>query len=185
MQPEEELRADHMGIRRGVKLLEELTSWLREGHPVRNTELYTLVDVLDQAVSQAHHAKEEQVVFAFLQDRRSRFGIDGLRGFHEDHDELGDRLADIRELVGPATEGDQRARQRLEKEVGRYAEAMREHLQREEEAFLDRLHENLSTDEIEDLDEQMEDFEGEPKARSRLEDRVQRLEDRYEERFQA
>lgn len=183
MQPEEELRSEHMGIRRGLKTLERLTSGLREGHPVRNTDLFTLVDVLDQAASDHHQAKEEEVLFSFLRDRRSRFGFDGLRGFNEDHDELDDRLADIRELVEGAAEGDMRARQRLEKEVDRYAEAMREHLRREEAAFLDPLHESLSTDEIGELGDQLDSFEASPKALSRLEERVERLDERYEDAF--
>lgn len=183
MQPEEELRADHMAIRRGLKLLERLTSVVREGHRVRNTDLFTLVDVVDQATREHHHAKEEQVVFGFLRDRRERFGFDGLRPFETDHDELDEMLTDIRELVGRATGGDQRARQRIEKQAGRFGDAMREHMTREEETFLDQLHEQLSTDEIGDLEDELSAFDGAPKARSRLEDRVERLQERYEERL--
>lgn len=183
MQPEEELRADHMAIRRGLKLLERLTAGLREGHPVRNTDLFTLVDVLAQATHDDHYAKEEEVVFAFLRERRERFGFDGLGSFRTRHDELDDMLAEIRDLVAPATEGDMRARQRIEKETERFADAMREHMQEEEDTFLDRLHEQLSTDEIEDLEEELTAFNGAPKARSRLDERVERLQDTYEDRF--
>lgn len=181
MQPEEELRADHMAIRRSLKLLEELTGVLREGHPVENTDLFTLVDVLDQATSENHQAKEEQIVFEFLREHRDRFGFDGLRSFEQDHEELDERLAELRDTVGPATEGDKRARQRIQKQARRYAEAMREHLQAEEETFLDRLHESLTTDQIQELADRMAEFDGEPKARSRLDSRVERLQARYED----
>lgn len=181
MQPEEELRADHMAMRRGAKVLQRLAHHLREGHAVRNTDMITLVDALDETASEEHHAKEEQVLFAYLRDRKARFGFDGLRSFHEEHDDLGDRLADIRELVEPATEGDKRARQDLEKETERYRETLRDHLRREEETFLDRLHENLSTDEIQELDGMFADFDGASKGRPRLEERLDRLEQRYED----
>jgi hemerythrin-like domain-containing protein len=183
MQPEEELRADHMSIRRGLNLLEQLTGTLREGHPVRNTDLYTLVDVLGKAATNNHQAKEEQVVFQFLRDRRDRFELDSFRPFEETHDELEDQLSDIREIVARATGGDRRARHEIDKRAQRYGEAMREHLEAEEEAFLDQLHEELSTDEIEELDDQLSAFDGPAKARSRLDDRVRRLKDRYEERL--
>lgn len=183
MRPEEELRADHMAMRRGVKMLDRLTSVLREGHGVRNTDLFTLVDVLDETAAEHHFSREEEVLFGFLRDRKARFGFDGLRSFHEEHNDLDDRLADIRELIEPATEGDQRARQQLEKAVDRYASALREHLKAEETTFLDRLHENLSTDEIEDLAEAMATADDAPKARARLEERLERLEDRYEDDF--
>ncbi|PSG97228.1 hypothetical protein BRD56_06085 [Thermoplasmatales archaeon SW_10_69_26] len=183
MQPEDELRADHMAIRRGAKVLEHLAHHLREGHGVRNTDMFTLVDLLDRAAGEDHHGKEEQILFAFLRERRTRFGFDGLRSFHEDHDELGDLLADLRELVGPACEGDQRARQRLDKMATRYREATRDHLRREEQTFLDRLHENLSTDEIQDLADRLAAFDGAPKARDRLEDRSDRLANGYEDAF--
>jgi hemerythrin-like domain-containing protein len=185
MHPEDDLRADHMAMRRGVKMLDQLTSVLREGHGVRNTDLFTLVDVLDETAAEHHYAREEQVLFGYLRERQARFGFDGLRQFHEDHDDLDDRLADIRELVEPAAEGDQRARQNLEKAVDRYADALREHLQAEERTFLDRLHENLSTDEIRDLGDQLTGADDAPKARARLEERLQRLEERYEDRLRT
>lgn len=183
MQPEEELRADHMAIRRGLKLLENLTDVLREGHPVENTDLYTLVDVLDQATRENHQAKEDQIVFEFLRDHREKFGFDGLRHFEQDHDELAERLAELRDTIEPATEGDQRARQSIKKQAHGYADAMREHLEAEEQTFLDQLHENLTNDEIGDLGDRMAEFDGQPKARSRLDDRVERLQDRYEDRL--
>lgn len=181
MQPEEELRADHLAIRRGLKLLEQLTGSLREGHPVRNTDLYTLVDVLGKAATRNHQAKEEDVVFGFLRERRDRFGLDGFRTFQEDHEELDTMLSGVRDLVASATGGDRRARHQIDKRAGKYAEAMREHLKEEEEAFLDRLHEELTTDEIEELDEMLDAFQGAPKARPRLDQRVDRLSDRYDD----
>jgi hemerythrin-like domain-containing protein len=183
MQPEEELRADHQSIRRGIKLLEQLTGSLREGHPVRNTDLYTLVDVLGKAATNNHQAKEEEIVFAFLRDRRERFGLDGLRPFEEDHEELSEMLNEVRDLVARATGGDRRARHEIDKRAQRYGETMREHLEAEEEAFLDRLHEELSTDEIDDLDAQLSSFDGPRKARDRLEQRIERLRDSYEDRL--
>lgn len=183
MQPEEELRADHMAIRRGLKTLERLTGGLREGHPVRNTDLYTLVDVLGKAARRNHQAKEEAIVFAFLRERKDRFGLNALRPFEEDHDELDEMLSEVRELVARATGGDRRARHEINKRAERYADAMRDHLSREEEAFLDKLHEELTTEEIEELDQQLSDFDGPAKARSRLDQRAQRLDDRYEDKF--
>lgn len=183
MQPEEELRADHMAIRRGLKLLTQLTGSLREGHPVRNTDLYTLVDVLGKAATRNHQTKEEKIVFAFLREHRESFGFDGLGTFEEDHEELESMLSEVRNLVASATGGDRRARHEIDKRANRYADTMREHLKAEEEAFLDQLHESLTTDQIEDLDDELSSFDGPPKARSRLEDRVQRLEDSYEDQL--
>lgn len=181
MQPEEELRADHMAIRRGLKLLERLTASLREGHAVRNTDLYTLVDVLGKAATRDHQTKEEQVVFGFLREHQDAFGFDGLRSFEQDHEELETMLSEIRELVASATGGDRRARHEINKRAEQYAETMREHLDREEKTFLDQLHESLSTEAIKDLDSRLTSFDGPPKARSRLDERVERLEDRYED----
>lgn len=183
MQPEEELRADHMAIRRGLKTLERLTESLREGHPVRNTDLYTLVDVLRKAAVDDHQGKEERVLFSFLREHRDQFGIDGLRVFETEHDELDEMLVDIRGLVDTAADGDKRARQRIAKKTNQYAQATRDHFRKEEETFLDRLHENLTTDQIETLDDQLEAFDGQHNARDRLTGRIQKIENDYEERF--
>lgn len=180
MQPEKELRADHEAIRRAMRVLEGLTAALWEGHGIPDTDLRRLVD-WTQELATRHHEGPKQATLDVLRGLPDAPEPGTVRELDEQHDEVMDMFAGVRELVDPATQGDTRARDRLATRAERFGEAMRELLKREEEAYLNDLDSSLPREQLDELADRFEELAWGPEERETIERNVDRLADRYEQ----
>lgn len=161
IQPEKDLRADHEAIRRTLSVLDHVTGLLREGHAVSDSDLYTLLDGLEDLSDVVHHTKEEIAVFPRLLEHPDEVDRQAIRELQNEHDAVDRKLDAVRERVEAATGGDLRARNRIAEAAEAYIETMRDLLDREEEVYLTALDSLLSREELDALGEELERLEQE------------------------
>lgn len=180
MQPEKELRADHEAIRRAIRVLDGLTAALWEGHGIPDTDLGRLVDWTEELATR-HHEGPKQATLDVLRGLPDAPEPGTVREVDEQHDEVMEMLAEVDELVDPATQGDTRARDDLAKGTERFGEAMRELLKREEDAYLNDLDSSLPREQLDELADRFEELDWGPEERETIERNVDRLAERYEQ----
>jgi hemerythrin-like domain-containing protein len=142
-----DLRHEHEVILRGLDVLERLADRLAAGHPVEDTALGELVQLLQTFADRCHHGKEEDQLFPAM---RAKGVGDTLAVFLEEHE---DGRAHLRTLASGASGAERAAAAR------RYVGMLREHIQRENEILFPLADELFSAEEHRALARAYEDVE--------------------------
>jgi hemerythrin-like domain-containing protein len=151
----EDLRNEHEGILFGLRILDRMTEFIRDGEEVDRADLTEMVDFLRLFADKCHHGKEEGFLFPAMEDV----------GIPKDFGPIGQMLLEHAEGRRFITEMDQSIggevvdAQAFATNAAEYIELMRAHIDKENNVLFpmgDRL---ISEEKQEELLRQFEDHE--------------------------
>ena len=135
--PVKGLVEEHKVIKRFVALVPEMIREFDVETEEGRLLLLAGADFIQSYADRYHHAKEEEILFAFFDD-----GLDILRAMHDDHRRARACVMEFLEAVK------QKNRERIGASLSGYASVLAEHIKKEDEILYPWMDRNLSTHQV-------------------------------------
>lgn len=133
----EDLRSEHVGVRRMLAIMTSMARAARQGQALEAGELDQVVDFLRVFVDKCHHHKEEQLLFPAMRAAgiaSAEGTIDGLLAEHVQGRQAVAAIAMEAQRMG---EGDESAKARIADVIDGYTALLDAHILREESDCFD------------------------------------------------
>lgn len=182
MKSTEELKAEHVGIKTGLKILEEMCSSLERGEKVEVKHLEDIASFIKEFADRCHHAKEETVLFPEME----KAGIPRQGGpigvMLAEHDTGRAYVKAFTGAIAAYKAGDKGASRIIIENARLYVELLRNHIQKEDEVLYPMAEKFLKPPVDAEMMEKFEKIENEKMGKGRHEEfhsMLERLEGEY------
>lgn len=157
----DDLKAEHRGIERMVKILQVLSGKIVRGEAVSREDLAGVLEFLKVFVDRCHHGKEEDFLFPALEGigvPRAGGPIGVMLAEHQQGRAL---VGNLEEAMARIEAGDSQAVGLLESSADQYADLLRNHIVKEENVLFAMAEKGLKSSEDERLYQAFEKLERE------------------------
>ncbi|MDE3110174.1 MAG: hemerythrin domain-containing protein [Acidobacteriota bacterium] len=139
------LRREHQSIKGALQFAERVSARMNSGQDVPFENLATLMEFIRLFVEQAHHTKEEHILFPLLEERGIRGPVGVMLLEHGRARVLIEEMSSAVADVGPRASQD--AAKRWVRAAWNYSDLMYEHFYKEEEMLFNMADRVLSPEE--------------------------------------
>ena len=133
----EDLRAEHVGVRRMLDIMDSMGGRARRGEQLEADDLAQTVEFLRVFVDKCHHTKEEELLFPAIRAASISSAEQTIPVLLVDHARGRTTVASIAAAAQRLAEGEGSANAELAEAIGGYTQLLREHIRREEDDCFD------------------------------------------------
>lgn len=144
MRPTELLKEEHHGIKLMLRILKKASEKMHGGTAVPHEHLDHMVEFLTVFVDRCHHAKEEELLFAAMQEARIAGAEGPIRAMRDEHERGRALTRAIADAVARCKAGDHRAPAKIVAEAHAYRDLLIPHIEKEETVLYPMADEGLS-----------------------------------------
>lgn len=133
----DDLRSEHVGVRRMLAIMTAMARAARRGQALDSDDLARVVDFLRVFVDKCHHHKEEQLLFPAMRSAGIASAAGTIDALLADHVQGREAVAAIAEEAQRLGEGDASASARIADVIDGYTALLEAHIRREESECFD------------------------------------------------
>ena len=161
MTPTDELKHEHQIILMVLGAVEREMREIQAGGPVPETRIGQMIDFIQNFADRCHHAKEEDLLFTFMQERGMPIQGGPIGVMLQEHDEGRRLVRAAAEALPRASAGDDGARTALATNLLAFVRLLRVHIDKEDHVLYPMADQLLTAADQADLSAAFERVEAE------------------------
>ena len=128
MKATEQLKREHDAVKLTLRILEQACKRLEDGQSVDTSHLEELVDFFRTFIDRCHHAKEENMLFAALQESLDPDDAERVGALIKDHVTGRNLVRDLSFAIAEYKAGDARAASAIVRHARNYITLLNQHI---------------------------------------------------------